>query len=80
MVIWMSKTVYFEDKYGVDIKKFQTTAQIDEFIEEKKGRKMSLVSVGQGVVKKRGAVLRYAAHNIKELFEKSLDKAIKKQK
>ena len=39
----MSKTVIFEEKYGVNIDDFSTTEEIDEVIEKQKGRKLKVV-------------------------------------
>jgi hypothetical protein len=36
------KTVYFEQHYNVDINSFHSTEDIDEFIEEKIGRKLEV--------------------------------------
>lgn len=37
-----SKTIFFEDKYGVDIKDFKNTEDIDNFLEKKLGRKLRI--------------------------------------
>ena len=39
----MTKTVIFEEKYGVNINDFSTTEEIDEVIEKQKGRKLEIV-------------------------------------
>jgi hypothetical protein len=36
------KTVYFEEKYGVDITDFKSTVEIDEFLEKRLGRKLEV--------------------------------------
>jgi len=36
----MTKTLIFEEKYGVNIEDFSTTTEVDEFIEKKLGRKL----------------------------------------
>ena len=36
----MSKTVIFEEKYGVNVDDFSTTEEIDEVIEKQKGKKI----------------------------------------
>lgn len=40
-----TKTVIFEDKYGVSISDFSTTHEIDEVIEKKIGRKLKMVKI-----------------------------------
>lgn len=41
----MSKTVIFEEKYGVNVDDFSTTEEIDEVIEKQKGRKLKVVKI-----------------------------------
>jgi hypothetical protein len=35
----MTKTVFFEKKYGVNINKFATTKEIDEFVAKRNNKK-----------------------------------------
>ena len=41
----MSKTVIFEEKYGVNINDFSTTEEIDEVVEKQIGRKLEIVRI-----------------------------------
>ena len=41
----MTKTVIFEDKYGVNINDFSTTEEVDVVIEKEIGRKMGMVRI-----------------------------------
>ena len=41
----MTKTIIFEQKYGVDIADFKTTEEVDAFIEKKEGRKLRVVKI-----------------------------------
>lgn len=42
----MTKTVIFEEKYGVNINNFSGTDEIDEVVEKWKGRKMEVIVIG----------------------------------
>lgn len=37
------KTIFFEDRFGVNIEDFQTTTEVDRFIEERTGKKLQVV-------------------------------------
>lgn len=37
------KTIFFEKKYNINIKNFQTTEDIDNFLERKLGKKLRVV-------------------------------------
>ena len=55
----MSKTVIFEEKYGVNIGDFSTTEDIDKVIEKQKGRKLEIVKIDDhGIVPSRGNVFK----------------------
>ena len=41
----MTKTVIFEEKYGVSINDFSTTEEVDKLIENKIGRKLKVVKI-----------------------------------
>jgi hypothetical protein len=41
----MTKTLIFEKKYGVDIADFETTEEVDIFIEKKEGRRLRAVKL-----------------------------------
>ena len=68
------KTVIFEDKYGTDIKKYNTTEQVDAFIESKIGRKLNVKRVETNVVTRRGSILPIKRHDI----DKKLDALLRK--
>ena len=40
-----TKTVIFEEKYGVNIDNFSTTEDIDKVIEKEMGRKLKMVKI-----------------------------------
>ena len=41
----MPKTIIFEKKYNVNIADFETTEDVDHFIEKKEGRKLHIVNL-----------------------------------
>lgn len=41
----MAKTIIFEKKYKVSIDNFKTTEEIDEYIEEKEGKRLHVVKL-----------------------------------
>ncbi len=56
-MVGRKKTVIFEKKYGTDIKKYNTTEQVDSFIEDRLGRKLNVKRVETNVVTRRGSIL-----------------------
>jgi hypothetical protein len=44
------KTVIFEKKYGVDINDFHSLHEIDEFIEQREGRKLRVIKIDSNVL------------------------------
>ena len=45
-----SKTIFFEDKYGVDINDFKSTIDIDNFMEKKLGRKLQIKRIEPNIL------------------------------
>ena len=41
----MSKTVIFENRYGVSIEQFDTTEQVTSFLEKRLGRKLRVINL-----------------------------------
>ena len=71
----MPKTVIFEEKYGVDIKDFSTTKEIDEVIEKKIGRKLKVLKLGHStLVPGRGNVFKLRKYDIKRRFDDTIDR------
>jgi hypothetical protein len=56
-MVEQKKTVIFEKKYGTDIKKYNTTEQVDSFIEDRLDRKLNVKRVETNVVARRGSIL-----------------------
>jgi hypothetical protein len=51
------KTVLFEKRYGVDIKNFSTTEDVDRRIEGKLGKKLESKKIKTNIVTNRGCVI-----------------------
>jgi len=69
----MGKTVIFEEKYGVDVREFSTTEEIDKVVEEKIDRKMKIVKLeDHGVVHSRGNVFKMEEYDIEKKFEATI--------
>lgn len=44
------KTLFFEKKYNTNIKKFQTTEDVDNFLERKLGRKLKVIRINTNIL------------------------------
>jgi hypothetical protein len=44
------KTLFFEKKYNVNIEDFNTTTEIDEFIESKIGHKLKVIRIDTNIL------------------------------
>jgi hypothetical protein len=45
-----NKTLSFEEKYGVDIKDFATTYDVDKFLENKLKRRLRVKKIGSSLI------------------------------
>jgi len=45
-----NKTFFFEEKYGVDIKDFESTYDVDKFLENKLKRRLRVKKIGSGLI------------------------------
>lgn len=68
-MVGRAKTVIFEKKYSTDIKKYNTTEQVDSFIEDKLGRKLKVKRVDTNVVSLRGSILPLKRFDINKKFD-----------
>jgi len=69
----MSKTVIFEEKYGVNIKDFSTTADVERFIENKTNRKLQVVKLDDhGIVSSRGSIFKIRKYDIDNRFDETI--------
>lgn len=70
----MSKTVIFEEKYGVGIEKFSTTSDVEKFIEDKIGRELQVVESGDhGIVSTRGNIFKLKDYDINRRFDEIIN-------
>jgi hypothetical protein len=69
----MSKTIYFEEKYGVNINQFKSIEEIDSFVEGKIGRPLTVVSTASNVIDRTGNVLTVKKYDIEKMLEKALN-------
>ena len=71
----MSKTVIFEEKYGVNIDQFSTTEDIEKFIEHKTHRKLQVVKLDDhGIVSNRGSIFKIRKYDIDHRFDETIKK------
>lgn len=68
-MVGRAKTVIFEKKYDTDIKKYNTTEQVDSFIEGKLGKKLSVKRVETNVVSLRGSIFPLKRLDINKRFD-----------
>ena len=70
---YIMKTIFFERAFGVDIRSFNTTEDVDKFIERRRGKKMRVVEINTHLVQKRGNVFRIRYYDIDGLVDRTLD-------
>jgi len=69
-----SKTVIFEEKYGVGIEEFSTTSDVEKFIEDKIGRKLQVIeSDDHGIVSNRGNIFKLRDYDINRRFDETIN-------
>ena len=69
-----SKTVIFEERYGVDIDKFSTTSDVEKFIEDKIGRELRVIEPGgHGIVSTRGNIFKLRDYDINRMFDETIN-------
>lgn len=44
------KTIFFEDYYNTNIKNFNTTTEINDFIEEKLNKKLKIIKINTNIL------------------------------
>lgn len=69
------KTVYFEERYGVNITQFKSTEDVDKFLEERIGRALEAKDIDNGLIDRSGNVFPVRNINI----DTNLNKALKIQ-
>lgn len=68
----MSQTLYFEKKYGVNIDSLRTTGDIDQIIENKTGKKISLSTKRCGISDRVGNVFPIVSFDINKRIDRIL--------
>lgn len=68
-MVGRKKTVIFEKKYSTDIKNYNTTEQVDSFIEDQLGRKLNVKRVDTNIVSRRGSILPLNRFNINKKLD-----------
>ncbi len=69
----MSKTVIFEEKYGVNIDQFSTTEDIEKFIEHKTDRKLQIIKLDDhGIVFGRSSIFKIGKYDIDHRFDETI--------
>ncbi len=69
-----SKTVIFEEKYGVGIEKFSTTSDVEKFIEDKIGRELQVIELDDhGIVSTRGNIFKLRDYDINRRFDEIIN-------
>jgi hypothetical protein len=66
------RSVYFEEKYGVNINEFKSIDEVDACIEKKTGAKLNVVSAFSSTVDRAGNVLNVRIYNIDGLLDMAL--------
>lgn len=65
-----TKTVIFEEKYGVNIEKFSTTEDVEKFMENEIGRELKIVELrNHGIVSNRGNIFKLRDYDINRRFD-----------
>lgn len=70
----MTPTLYFEKKYGVNIKDVRTTEDIDQVIEKKSGQKIRTSKRTCGIIDKAGNVFPIISFDINKRIDKILNR------
>ena len=66
------KTVYFEEKYGVNIARLRSIEEVDACVEEKTGVKLNVVAASSSITDRDGNVLNVKSYDIDGLVETAL--------
>jgi len=64
------RTLYFEKKYGVNIKDFKSTTEIDQVIEKSLGRSLKLTRRENPLVNHGGCVFKLREYNVEEYLNR----------
>ena len=68
----MTSTLYFEKKYGVNLKDIRTTDDIDQIIERQSGQKIQVSETSCGIIDKAGNVFSVLSFDINNRIDAAL--------
>ncbi len=68
----MTSTLYFEKKYGVNLKDIRTTDDIDHIIEKQSGQKIQVSAASCGLIDKAGNVFSVLSFDINSRIDATL--------
>jgi hypothetical protein len=68
------KTVYFEEVYGVDINRFKSIEEIDDFVSEKSGKPLQVASTSSNIIDRTGNVLKIKKYGINKKIDVALSR------
>lgn len=66
------RTVYFEKKYGVNIKDFKSTIEIDQVIEKNLGRKLKITRCESPIISHGGCVFELREYDVEDYLNREL--------
>ena len=66
------KTIFFEEKYGVEISQFRSISDVDSFVEKKLGRKLEVRPINSNIVSKSGNLFRIVKYDVQGKFRRML--------
>ncbi len=66
------KTIFFEEKYGVDIARFRSITDVDSFVEERLGRKLEVKQINSNIVSKSGNLFGIIKYDVQRKFRRML--------
>jgi len=66
------KTIFLEEKYGVDIARFRSITDVDSFVEERLGRKLEVKQINSNIVSKSGNLFGIIKYDVQRKFRRML--------
>ncbi len=66
------KTIFFEEKYGVDISRFRSISDVDSFVEKELGRKLEVRPINSSIVSRSGNLFPIVKYDVQRKFRRML--------
>lgn len=66
------KTIFFEEKYGVDISRFRSISDVDSFVEKELGRKLEVRPINSNIVSRSGNLFHIVKYDVQRKFRRML--------